>query len=157
MSELPGGATRPGARALYIRTVPKAEKRKPVPQAAAPASSFVMGALCADQFEPNGDQGFGAGCGVTGTGSDAGKVCATALSSFLSAFFFGADFFFAGFLAFFATFFADFFAALRFGAFAFFAFFAFFAAFFFAFFFFDFFAMTDLYNLPPFVRPERPR
>jgi hypothetical protein len=91
----------------------------------------------AAQFEPNGDQGFGAGCGVTGAGSDAGNVCESALSSFLSAFFFGADFFFALF--------ADFFFA---GCFDFFA--ARFAAFFLVFFFLDFFAfrfffaMTDL-------------
>jgi hypothetical protein len=142
------GAAKRGAPSLYIRTRRRPEKPKPQsqcrPRLPGPASDgFLENAELSRaryQFEPNGDQGFGAGCGVTGAGSDAGNDCDSVLSSFFSAFFFGADFFFADF------FLADFFFAARFVFLA--ARFTFdFLAFFFFVFFFAlrfFFAMTDL-------------
>jgi hypothetical protein len=131
MEGLLNTATEPAPRAsLYIRTRegPKNQCRPRFPGA---GRSRIFEAQAIAQFEPNGDQGFGAGCGVIGAGSVDGIDGAGAT------FFFGADFFFARF--------ADFFFATRL------VFLARLALLFLAFFFLDFFfafrfffAMTDL-------------
>jgi hypothetical protein len=121
------------APSLYIRTR-EGLKNQCRPRFPGPACHELPEAGAIAQFEPNGDQGFGAGCGVIGAGSDPGNDGTDAGA----AFFFGADFFFA--------FFADFFFAARLVFLARFTFFAFLAFFFLDFFFAFrfFFAMTDL-------------